>query len=885
MPMNEIQMRLRDVSAVTLLPCLLMASIGGCDYRQTTPATSPLIPKSAASQESNNDSRTESGARLSDTQSLSSGPSPPSPSGTSDPPVSTKAIAQSIVVGPSEQQLAKWNLVNFEPLRLLAYREHDGIGYVSFVSMVQGGQEYLLGGNRLTLWSLKDSSQVHDFIGAKVKDNEQLLCFAVAPDGTWGVVGDAGGLLHKFDIVGRKMQRTKQTNATRIVHLAISPDGKEIAMIPRVSEITVWDAETFEKKSSFKVDAREITHLQYTAPGILIAAGETMASWDTSTGAKLTSFPSERHQSAIALSPDSKQLVFGSTESLTRWSLVDDKASGQYRGVPFRSGAIRFCDDGSLMAIATSGTVHIMDASTGRQLQVIDASGSAITDACWIPKSQMVMVATDMGENRIWGRTEEIRALGIEPLSTPEVDTRVDGNEPASVAQNLAVMDLRALPTLPDATPHSSYFHSVYYSAPSEINEAITFYRYVLTQRGWNEVTGRSGETDLLFSKQGYLLQLTTHSSQAAETYIYLTFLGNHDLTKLPRYSPAKSTTRSVANSVAYSVDATLLQVEMDLLRRFHADGWTHVVRLASRQHESESTRSLEFIKSGTVVRVMVQPDTTDAKLLNIDYSQFLSANLLPVPKDAGVMEWDDYQACQMVANTGLSIDEATSFYEGAMAQQGWIAREKGGSKDEHVVYLPYYRGQQDVTVALKQLDDGLVRIRTGAYSDHSWQKPELEKGPDDTATHDENGETDVDDDRIEAADMPVLHVAGAASYDAATGRIRFTLDRTPLIEVAKEYETELAKLGWTARPFGDPTEKAVNIHFEKDSTTIYYQSSVDPTGESIVHLSGTGLKWTKPIASTQLISYASWLRNQNLPASLRSLDQYNAQMSKLEKK
>lgn len=803
-----------------------------------------------------------------------------SPSDTSAAPPKLTASPKFV---PTKEQLARWNLTEFEPLQLVAYREHEGIGFVSFAAMVQSGQEYLLGGTRLTLWSTKDGSRVHEFIDAKVKENERLLSYAISPDGTWCAVGDAGGLLRKFDIISRKEANSKQTDSNAVVQLAISPDGKEIATIAYVSEISIWDAETLEKKSDFKPDSREIKHLQYVAPGTLLAAGERMSSWDTSTGKKLSDYPSERYQTAIALTPDNKHLVFGSKESLLRWSLSDDKASGEYRGVPTRSAAIRFSDDGSLVAIATNRMVQILDAQQGRQLQVIDASGADVTDICWIPKSQVLMVATDMARNRIWGRTEECRQLGLEPLTAPEFDTIVSGNEPAGVAQNMAVLDLRTLPKLPEAKPQSDDFYTVNYSSASDIDEVKNFYRYVLSQRGWNEVVDQSNQSTLFFSRQGYNLQLSPYSGQPGETYINLTFSGNHDLTKLPQYSQVKATTYSGATSVIYQVEASLLQVEAELLRKFHKDGWTSVVRLLSRQNEDDNSRHLEFVKSGTLVRVMVQPDPADSKLLNVHYSQSLASHSLPVPQDAGLMEWDDSAECQMVANTALSIEDATEFYQTLMPKQGWSDREKGKRIDKDVVYLPFYRGQHEVTVALNKLDGGLVRIRSGKYSDNSWQKPDDEEKSEESAKSEAPDETEGTVAGIEAADMPILHANGAASYDSADGgKIRFLLDKTPLIKVAEDYETALAKLGWTAKPFGDPTEKAVNIHFEKDSNIIYYQSSVDPIGHAIVMIQGDGLTWTKPIGSQKPISYAAWLRNQKLPASLRTLDQFEAEMSKL---
>ncbi len=251
----------------------------------------------------------------------------------------------------------------------------------------------------------------------------------------------------------------------------------------------------------------------------------------------------------------------------------------------------------------------------------------------------------------------------------------------------------------------------------------------------------------------------------------------------------------------------------------------------------------------------------------------------IPVPADVGLMEWDDHFEAQMVANTSLSLSEATAFYENAMQQQGWIAREAGRKVDADVVYLPYYFGQQDITIALEQLADGLVRIRTGNYSSSSWQKPE-----DQTSGNSDSESAPAEpEEGIEAADLPILHAAGAPTYrEDAGGSVRFELDKTSLKDLADQYRESLTKLGWTAKPFGEPQEDFVSIHFERGSKILYYQSMIDPRGKGFLEFSGNGLLWSKPIASTQLIPYSAWLRNRKYPASLKRLDEYQAEMEKL---
>ncbi len=783
---------------------------------------------------------------------------------------------------PTAEQLSLWKLADFVPLQMVQYQEHNGIGFVSFVTPVSNGKEYLLGGTRLTLWNLKDSEPIHEFIEAKTEEKERLLSFAVSPDGTWCVAGDASGLLRKFDIPNRKEIGSKETKSP-IVRLAISPDGKEMATVSYNSEISIWDADTLSNKKTFKPDSRDIKQLQYVAPNLLVIAGESMSGWDTSSGQKQNTYPAERYQSVVALTPNKTEMVFGGKESLQRWGIQEAKSLGEYRGVPYRDAAIRFSDDGALVAVASNDGVRILDALSGQMRQVIDASGAAITDIAWLPNSQLLLTVNESARSRIWGRPEECRKLGIEPLSTPSIEASSNSSEPATVAQNIALLDLRTLPKPPGAKTGNDSFNVSSYSAEAKPSDVRDFYRYVLGQRGWEELSDNSSDSSLQFTKSGHQLQISMYSPQPSESTVSLSHAGNFDLTKTPMVSQIKETVYAGATAIIYKVEANLLKTETELLKQFHQAGWTNVARLNRSQSDRGDGRDFEFVKGGTVIHVMVQRDPMDPKLLVVNHSQSISLNALPVPPDAGLMEWDDHLECQMVANTTLSLEEATSFYESEMKKHGWTPREKGKRIDKDRVYLSFYSDQREATVALEK-GAGFTRIRAGKYSANSWQKPEDSNTPSSEEKVPQESSTPVaKPTNIEAADMPVLH-ATSTSYDATIGRIRFVLDKTPLAEVAKDYEEAMGKLGWSTESVGGASKDAVNLIFKLGSETIYYQSSIDPLGEAQVVLAGGGLVWDKPIATSQWIPYATWLRNNKLPASLRLLDTYETQMQKLAK-
>ncbi len=89
------------------------------------------------------------------------------------------------VATPTAEQLARWKHASFDPLQLLAFREHELSGQVSVVAVTNDGKHYLLGGTKLTLWDLESDEQVHEFIKANTNEDDRLIGFAVSPVGDW----------------------------------------------------------------------------------------------------------------------------------------------------------------------------------------------------------------------------------------------------------------------------------------------------------------------------------------------------------------------------------------------------------------------------------------------------------------------------------------------------------------------------------------------------------------------------------------------------------------------------------------------------------------------------------------------------------------------------
>jgi WD40 repeat protein len=804
------------------------------------------------------------------------------PAVASNAATAAQTIDTSKLPKPTDEQIARWRPRTSQPLRLLASREGAALGFVSFLEALPDGDHYLVGGTRLTLLSVGSDKVEHTFIEAMTAEDERLTAFAVAPGGQWCAVGNKSGVLKVFSIAERKEIASVKTGQHSISQLAISTDGKEIATVAYTKDIEIWEAPELKNLRKFSVDTREIKQLKYIGPQLLIAAGESMSSWNTADGSRVATYPAGRYERVSGLSADGKQLLFSNDKGLQRWDLSTNTLVGVYPGNYARNEENRFTTNGSQFASLNGEAIRIWDAESGQLQQVIDVAGNAVTDMSWLPGQSLLLVASDNGRVRFWGTEEAGKPFGMNPLHKAAEWPKASPSEPANVDQLVHTLDLRLLPKLPHATPVDASFNALNYSATVGIDEARLFYRYLLGQQQWKETTDPATPDTLRFVKDGNTALLSIYASSPAETYVSLSYLGNYDIRQTPKLKNlVQKDVYSGDSTVLYTAKASLLEIETELLRNLHQAGWTAVSRLKSRQGEESDGRQMDFVKNGVVLNVFVRPEKDQPGQYSIQYSASLTLHALPIPSDAGLAEWDNYLEPQLVANTSMSLKQATEFYDTAMVKQGWLQQSSGRRIDEEkgYCYLPYMWGQRDVTIGLRRLPDGSVRIRAGKYSGESWQPVEDDEKPVASGKDDQK----QDPTGIEAVDVPTPQGSGVIKYDQERPAVTYELkSKTPLKQVAEEFRKAMTDLGWEAKDFGSPIETSLSLMFKKGSQVIYFNSAIDPLGVGRVTIEGEGLRWNKKPVRTTRVSFATWLRENRHPASLKRLDEYKAIMQKL---
>ncbi len=801
---------------------------------------------------------------------------PPVATAQAIPPVASKPKIEQ----PRAEQLARWSQPEQEPLQLLSFRDGSKAGFVQNLACLPSSRMFLLAGTKVTLWSIDGTEPEHVFLDLATTGKElSIKSLAVAPNGKWFAAGDSNGLLKVWSMSDRKEVHSKKIFPTGITQIAISPDGQEIAMISYDVDVAIYQSSTLEKKNQFKINSNGLKNIAYVAQGQLAAAAETTTVWNTATGKVAQTLSPGRYQSSLARSKDGKWFAFGEKDDLQLWDVTQAKKANKSFNNIAMNELVDFSHDGKSLITANGSNIRLWDIATQRIVQVIDVVGLPIVGLCWLPETNVILVSTTNGWTRIWGTTKSGESLGLRSIdpafSVPDSAVR----EPASSAQWLQAIDLRTFPRLAGDKPMIIDSTRIDYVAHATLDEAKQFYQYYLMRAGWTEsVAPRAALSpgSVEYAKNGFMLTASFTGDGETKTNIGLHNIGNFDLRWLPKFDGAPIVEGySGANIVMYETKADMLQIETNLLKKLHKADWTAFSRLHSSHNEEVDVRDMEFLRNGTVLRVSIRRFPTDPSSFHIQQSVSSINHALPVPNDCGFIEFDGHTQPYLVATTSMSLDQTLEFYHNSMKADGWLVHDTGRDTKEEQIWLTYRRGQQDVLIGLVKQESGRTLIRVGdRLENSSWQlkKPKLAKDAKSAGAS------------IEAADFPILNASNSAKFDSNAKSIEIQVDATPMAEVADRFSKELLSKGWTIKGSGIRSDEYTFLTFTKDKVEIDLRAR-SMNGNIMVNIQGDGLVWTKPLlGGKQIISYETWLRQNNHPASLNLLDAYKSEMESIAK-
>jgi len=267
------------------------------------------------------------------------------------------------------------------------------------------------------LASLERSPQA---VGIVRGDGDRLLDVALSPDGRTLALGDNDGTVTLWDLERGERLDATITAPSSVFALGFSPDGRYLVTGSDVSgarnNVVLWDVETFREVSGLRTDF-SIASLAFVDGGRVLAVSDP--------GGGISLFHLRRHVSLgepwrphegfmidAAVSPDRTRVVTSSDEGETvLWDLRTRERLATLEGI----SRVAFSPDGTTIALGADdegGEVRLWDPAMGRAVP-LGRHTAPVTNLAFSPDGSLLASASDDRTVKVWDvrGSEEIETL------------------------------------------------------------------------------------------------------------------------------------------------------------------------------------------------------------------------------------------------------------------------------------------------------------------------------------------------------------------------------------------------------------------------------------------------------------------------------------------
>jgi hypothetical protein len=256
-------------------------------------------------------------------------------------------------------------------------------------------------------------------------------CLALSPDGKYLAVPGQDGVLRLWDVATKKEARHLKAGQVSTWGVAFSPDSKRLAAAGADNSVRVWDVGTGKEIHLLRGHTSTVWFLTFSPDGNTIASGSedlTIRLWSLATGKEVLRIGgSPSGVWPLAFAPDGKTLAAGySNGALILWDPANGQRIRQLRKLASGVWPLVFSPDGRTLAAGLYNTtdVFLYDAATGnrRHLQLSQNLGWSLA---FSPDGRTLMsgggdavvycweVATGKERARFLGHKAPVHAVGL----------------------------------------------------------------------------------------------------------------------------------------------------------------------------------------------------------------------------------------------------------------------------------------------------------------------------------------------------------------------------------------------------------------------------------------------------------------------------------------
>jgi WD40 repeat protein/transcriptional regulator with XRE-family HTH domain len=284
----------------------------------------------------------------------------------------------------------------------------------------------------LRIWNIDPDQELFSFSGVEMplsgyrEPREPLF----SPDGTrlYAIFNVfATGLqpnsrVKVFDsTTGVELLNLAEMDGVEFNSLALSPDGKRLAVGGSDGHVRVWDSNTSQLLLDLSAQSSTVWGIAFSPDGKLLATpgqDNTAKIWDAMTGkARMTLAGHSDEIRGLVFSPDGKLATASADTSAKIWNLSTGDVLTTLTGHSDPLWAIAFSPDGTRLATTSrDGTARIWDAATGRALLILKGHTNTVTDLAFSADGTRLATTGNDGILKLW----EV-ATGRELLTLPGI--------------------------------------------------------------------------------------------------------------------------------------------------------------------------------------------------------------------------------------------------------------------------------------------------------------------------------------------------------------------------------------------------------------------------------------------------------------------------------
>jgi WD40 repeat protein len=241
--------------------------------------------------------------------------------------------------------------------------------------------------------------------------NAPLFSVAISPDGKWLAVAGENSTLVLFDVKTGQLIKHLQGHTENVMAVVFHPQGKWLFSVGDDNRIIRWSIPNGDKVEWQKVPTN-IRALAINPDGTHLATGDVESNiilWDAKTGDKVRTFDGHTNQIAtggITFSPDGELLASASYDGTARiWIVETGKTLSILEGdTKYSVHSIVFSPDSQLIATSSANkTVHLWNTNTGQMVHVLSGHKNSVFGLSFLDDKGRYLASASFDRTlRVW---------------------------------------------------------------------------------------------------------------------------------------------------------------------------------------------------------------------------------------------------------------------------------------------------------------------------------------------------------------------------------------------------------------------------------------------------------------------------------------------------